>query len=450
MKGIACVILVIGLLNFAKEAPELFKSVFSFGGDLLKGLDLNPHGQIKRNLTNAKDTVTAAGNGLKGVGRTLATPFKAGAAIGKGAVGAVTGAKAGGAAGGFLGGARGLIAGGRAGANNRGFRGTATAASRAGGAAGAISNHQRAAYGETQSRYNTMMNSLKDFSKETVDKKKDAIKALEAQYAQDKANYINTQIAQHQQDYIDRAVNNETNSRVASAAAAAGMTEAAFRSDASRMEQLKNQVLNDNTFMTNARNDAAADAAANRANYEAQAEATFKADMEAKKSDLNKEIAEAQGKSIAGHEADVQTMLENFFRDQKDWGDTINATYTDEFNKKMANDKMDSQIASTINSVMSSVTGTNGVYAGAGTNKTISEKDISALMNSINKLNGKSGRTAAEEQTLADQRTVLSQIMNNMDGAAKKTNENITFGTKLNETYNPKPASDSSSSGGNK
>ena len=36
MKAIACVVLMIGLLKFAQDAPDLLKRVFGFGGDLLK------------------------------------------------------------------------------------------------------------------------------------------------------------------------------------------------------------------------------------------------------------------------------------------------------------------------------------------------------------------------------------------------------------------------------
>ena len=444
-KAIACIILMIGLLKFAQEAPDLFKKIFAAGGNLFAGIDLNPHGQIKRDLTAAGKSVQAIGAGAKAIGNGVAAPFRAGAAIGKGAVGGVMGAKAGAQAGGFLGGARGLVAGAQAGAHNKGFKGTGQAATFAGGGAGAISNKNRTTYGSAQGNYNTMMTTVMDRTKADVDKKKDAIKALEAQYNQNKNEYIQNQIAQHQQDYVNREVNNEVDRRVASAASAAGMTADAFRNDAAKMAQLRNQVLNDNTFMNTVKTNAATDAAAQRGVYETQAETTFKADFESKKSDLNKEIAEAQGKALKGQEGAAAKMLEEFFKDSKDWGDTINNQYTSNFNDKMSNTKMDAQVAANLNTVLQNVLGTTNTYAGGGAGNTaLTQNDIKKLMQSIS-----SGNTFGGAVSLDDQRTALAQIMNNMDGAAKKTNTDISVATKAQSTYNPAPASNSGGSGGN-
>ena len=66
MKGIACVILILGLLKFAQDAPNLFKSIFSFGGDLLKGLNLDPRVGMKENLGYAKKAGSAVFGGLGG------------------------------------------------------------------------------------------------------------------------------------------------------------------------------------------------------------------------------------------------------------------------------------------------------------------------------------------------------------------------------------------------
>lgn len=65
MKAIACIVLIIGLLKFATDAPNLLKSIFASGGDLLKGMDLNPHGQLRR---QAEPAIHAAGR----IGSTIA------------------------------------------------------------------------------------------------------------------------------------------------------------------------------------------------------------------------------------------------------------------------------------------------------------------------------------------------------------------------------------------
>ena len=66
MKAIACVVLMIGMLNFAQQAPELFKKLFSFGGDLLKGVNLNPKGQLKNDLKPAIGAVQKVGSTVAG------------------------------------------------------------------------------------------------------------------------------------------------------------------------------------------------------------------------------------------------------------------------------------------------------------------------------------------------------------------------------------------------
>ncbi len=42
LKGITAVVLILGLLKFAKEAPELFKSIMDNGGNLFKGINFKP------------------------------------------------------------------------------------------------------------------------------------------------------------------------------------------------------------------------------------------------------------------------------------------------------------------------------------------------------------------------------------------------------------------------
>ena len=65
VKAIACVILLLGLLKFAQEAPDLFKELFGNAKGLFSGIDLNPHGQLRR---QAEPGIKAAGR----IGSTVA------------------------------------------------------------------------------------------------------------------------------------------------------------------------------------------------------------------------------------------------------------------------------------------------------------------------------------------------------------------------------------------
>ena len=66
MKAIACVVLMIGLLKFAQDAPDLLKRVFGFGGDLLKGMNLNPKGMLKNDMKSAAKTLAKPGSTAMG------------------------------------------------------------------------------------------------------------------------------------------------------------------------------------------------------------------------------------------------------------------------------------------------------------------------------------------------------------------------------------------------
>lgn len=115
LQCIAVVILILGLLKFAQEAPELIKNMFNNGGNLLDGLNLKPgvRKHIEDNKLGMKGISMGAGaigGMLGGAGnairaaynrtpkdqttgqRTLGWGKKAGAAIYGGVRGAVTGA----------------------------------------------------------------------------------------------------------------------------------------------------------------------------------------------------------------------------------------------------------------------------------------------------------------------------------------------------------------------
>lgn len=66
VKAITMVVLILGLLKFAKEAPELFKSLFDNGGGLFKGLNFKPgvKGRIESNEYAMKGMSMATGAAL--------------------------------------------------------------------------------------------------------------------------------------------------------------------------------------------------------------------------------------------------------------------------------------------------------------------------------------------------------------------------------------------------
>ena len=66
MRAIAAIVLIIGLLKFAQEAPDLLKKIFNFGGDLLTGMDLNPRGQLKRQAEPAIHGAGRVGSAVAG------------------------------------------------------------------------------------------------------------------------------------------------------------------------------------------------------------------------------------------------------------------------------------------------------------------------------------------------------------------------------------------------
>lgn len=98
MRAIACVVLILGLLKFCQEAPDLFKKLFSAGGDLLKGMSPTLGNALPSYMAKpaqqAVDRVRGAATGAAGgawEGLVNGTGVRAGAKLG-----AAAGRKAGG------------------------------------------------------------------------------------------------------------------------------------------------------------------------------------------------------------------------------------------------------------------------------------------------------------------------------------------------------------------
>lgn len=73
VKAITMVVLILGLLKFAKEAPELFKSLFDNGGGLFKGLNFKPgvKGRIESNEYAMKGMSAVTGAALGTFGNAV-------------------------------------------------------------------------------------------------------------------------------------------------------------------------------------------------------------------------------------------------------------------------------------------------------------------------------------------------------------------------------------------
>ncbi|MCR5223801.1 MAG: hypothetical protein K6C11_01495 [Bacilli bacterium] len=453
MHAIACVILMIGLLKFAQDAPDLLKTLFSNGSSLLKGMNLNPKGQLKNDITGAAKTAVGAGKLGAGIGKGAAGAV---AGFGKGAVGAYAGAKNGFRTGkgsetglggffhGMAGGARGMVAGGSAGAHHVGFRGTGSAAAFAGAGAGRISAQNRKSYADAQGRLNTTVSSLMDLNKAAIDKQKDKKTDLQKRYD----NNLNKYVTDHIQQYSGEAMNGE-----AAINAYVNSMNDAVNTQMAATNQSREQVMADQQFMNSARENAdairkriASIEASKRAN--AEAEGIYKSAFEAEKSSIENKIASLQGATLAGNEGSVNRALDDFYGSQKNWGEFVSDKYISNLDAKMSDIK-DPELSNLVNSVLDSVNhkvdnhGNTLTYAGEDHNAKIDRETVDKLMDSINTLSQQGPLLGEAKEKFDNQTTVMAQILNAMDGAAKKTNTNITVEATTLSTYAP-------SSSGNK
>ena len=432
IKAIACIVLIVGLLKFAQEAPKLFKDMFD-GGKLFDGLDLKP-GAARRDLAAAGKTVKGIGAGAKAIGQGVAAPFKGMATAGKAISGAVSGAHAGAVnGGGFGGGVRGLIAGGKAGAHAQmGMAGMA--GGYAGGFAGATTAKQRGAFDTGRTQFDTVHKAMMASSEKKVNEKKDAKKALDAEYQ----NNINKYRQEHVQAYMQAAKDSgahttEMNKLIAAEAARTGKSESELRSNVDYMKNAWDQA-NKNV------------AASVDKKLREEAEGLYKGGYEARKSALDKEIAEAKAKSIDMPTA--EKAIQEMMASKENWGDNISGNYNTIFNDKM-HGNMDAAVAASINSGLQSALGSDKTYAGkGGTNLT--DADISRLVGSINNLSNMSGRSPEQETDLANQRMALATIMDNMNGAMSDANRNLSLADTTQKTYSPQPTKPAGGDGGKK
>ena len=77
LKSVTMVVLILGLLKFAKEAPELFKSIMDNGGGLFKNLDLKP-GAKRRVESNeyAMKGLSAGAGTVSGIAASFAQRYR--------------------------------------------------------------------------------------------------------------------------------------------------------------------------------------------------------------------------------------------------------------------------------------------------------------------------------------------------------------------------------------
>ena len=422
-KMLTIIAFIFGLLKFAEEAPKLLSDLFG-GGDLFKKFD--PRGKL---VGDIKSGVSNGAKLARGAGNALASPFRTATGVGKAIAGAGRGLAAGGSqqsgihkVGGAL---RGMVAGGRAAYNTKGFRGTIGNAAFAGAGAGAISNANRTAYGSAQGNLNTTFTSLTDLKKEAIDKKKDEKKALEAQYKDNVNNYV--------KDHIESYTH-----------AAMGDTKAAdaFR-NAFRQAKTEGKSVEECTRAgKEAQQKMASMIASERANTEAKG--LYEAAYNDAKGKLDLKIAQLQGESLVGNEATVMKAMSEFQASHGDWGNTIQAQFQTNLNDKLAKIE-NTEIASTLNKLLSDALGA-GDYVGKGATHTVSANDLNTIMKSMERTINDATKTAEEKDAC---RTAVAQLMNQMNSAAKNTNANISVANTALSTYGRQQSENNGGSGGN-
>ena len=121
VKALATVALILGLLKFAKDAPDLFKTMFDTGGGLFSGLDLKPG--MKRRIEENDYAMKGLSTGLGGAGGMIGNmirngynAYKKNSSSGDTKKNVVAGFKAVGS--GLASGPRGLVSGARQGYKN--------------------------------------------------------------------------------------------------------------------------------------------------------------------------------------------------------------------------------------------------------------------------------------------------------------------------------------------
>lgn len=183
LKSVTMVVLILGLLKFAKEAPELFKSIMDNGGGLFKNLDLKP-GAKRRIESNdyAMKGLSAGAGAVSGIAASFAQRYRQAGENPKSnavtrAITALTAAP------------RGLITGTKAGFKNsssdlKGIKNSARAA------VNAAHESEQAAY--DRDLRSAIRQTFRDNRNQEIMNSESVFEAYKANYKKNKDEYINT------------------------------------------------------------------------------------------------------------------------------------------------------------------------------------------------------------------------------------------------------------------
>lgn len=183
LKSVTMVVLILGLLKFAKEAPELFKSIMDNGGGLFKNLDLKP-GAKRRIESNdyAMKGLSAGAGAVSGIAASFAQRYRQAGENPKSiavtrAITALTAAP------------RGLITGTKAGFKNsssdlKGIKNSARSA------VNAAHESEQAAY--DRDLRSAIRQTFRDNRNQEIMNSESVFEAYKANYKKNKDEYINT------------------------------------------------------------------------------------------------------------------------------------------------------------------------------------------------------------------------------------------------------------------
>ena len=455
-KTFASFFLLLGLLKFGLDAPNLIKTIIGGADDLLKGKfnGLANFGSIKEDVKKGWDT---AKKGATTAGGAIAAPFIGGYKLGKGVAkvggtvgGGVSGMVAGGKEGGFMGAVRGMVVGGKQGGQTPGH--AIKYGGIAGGQEGALYNKHAQAFANASSDLGANTDMILNTKKVAIDKAKAKKEQAEQNYnarvndyiSQNReivTNSISTNAGGARDSALDAYEDDYKKKAIKDYAKRHKMTEAQVNADASAMSAINANAATARASMSTA--DKEKELIEWKLKHDA--EENLKPGFEQEKSECEVNIAALEASAIRDNKDATNRTIDEFFNSQSNWGEDFREEYSSKLDSEMHSATMNKEIASTINSVLQKVnhTGPNTVYAGdvgAGTKGTISDKNIKDIQDRVNGLLNNSSRTAAQEEELYEYSMALSQIMKNMKTASNKAYQSYETSSKSKGQYLHNPS----------
>ncbi|MCR4581621.1 MAG: hypothetical protein K5666_03830 [Bacilli bacterium] len=428
-KCLAIVAFIIGLLKFAQDAPDLIKKVFSggLGGGLLNGIDLNPKGQIKKNIDAAKKTVNQAkgfaSNVAHAPGRAVKGALKGGAGIVGGGRAALRGIKnLGSIKEGFkdIGKAKGFentvasigkaikgvgtgigeigagaVAGARAGAAHGARYGLGAYVDAATDRALNYTEENRTSFNEAHSTFSSKYKDLMSKNAKDIEKQKNRKDQLKARYESDVHEYMVKNI-----DGINSGIASDKSSY---------MLEAWDYYKKMNPEASDDEI----TDMVNV----LSDSDLGRVIAQSRAESYFKNAYDNNVKACDTEIARLQADSIAGNADLVMDLLGKYASSQSKFGDAINTEFSDKLKENLS--KLKGAQAADINDTINAALKTSGqTYVGDG-NVGLSASDVQNIVNSLYS-NAPGGKLDAK------QLDAVHQLMEAVKKSDEKTHASVS------------------------